>query len=240
MPQFLVDEIISNQFVIKGPEANHLIKSYRVKLTERIHLITRDENRYIGVVNKIDKNTVYGEILEKKPFVEKNYRVHLYQALIKKQNFELILRKATELDVDEITPIITKRTLAKAGEFKRYQKIIIEATKQSMRQTFPKLNLTERYEDVLKSLDEKSLNLVGYEAEKSTTLKRIFLQLKNELPRTINLIIGPEGGFTDDEITLARAKNIYIFSLGRNTLTSETAAISSIAIINCLMENVMS
>lgn len=237
MPQFLIDEIISNQFTIKGLEANHLIKSYRIKLGERLHLIARNEDRYIGVVKKITKNTIYGEILEKKPFIQKKYYLHLHQALIKKQNFELILRKATELDVDEITPIITKRTVVREIQFKRHQKIMVEATKQSMRQTFPKLNPVKKYEDILESLDEGSLNLLGYEAEKSTTLKKIFSQLKSEYPKTINLIIGPEGGFTEDEINLAKTKNINIFSLGRNTLTSETAAISSIAIINCLMEN---
>jgi len=154
------------------------------------------------------------EILEKKD-TEKN--VSLYLAILKKDNFELAIQKATECGVSTIIPIITERTIKTGLNTERLEKIIKEASEQSGRSLVPTL---------LPSMDFKQALIHGEKNEEKIVfhlVEETYLPKKES--KNTALFIGPEGGFTEKEITHAKEQGYTIASLGNLTLRGETAAI---------------
>lgn len=228
MPQFFVSSIDGDVFTIDGAEARHLKSSLRVKVGEKIRLF-HCGNIYLGRIDEIAEKVIKGKIIERLEEKPKDFYIHLYQAIIERRRFELVISKSTELGVDEITPLITARTQPRNINLARWRKIIIEAVKQSCRTTIPKLNSPTTFYDAIKNdipykfvADEKA----------NENLVEIILR---EKPRYLSIFIGPEGGFTEEELKVAKEYNVTTFSLGHNILRSETAAICSIAVSNLLL-----
>lgn len=143
--------------------------------------------------------------------------VKLYLAILKKENFELAVQKAVEIGVSGIVPVITERTIKTGLNFERLNKIVIEASEQSGRSILP---------TVYDILDFKEALIDGGVADEKT-----LFDLNNK-PHTshkdaksVSLFVGPEGGFTEAEVSMARDYGYDIASLGALTLRGETAAI---------------
>ncbi|MFZ2150257.1 MAG: RsmE family RNA methyltransferase [Minisyncoccia bacterium] len=148
---------------------------------------------------------------------ETETKVSLYLAILKKENFELAVQKAVETGVSNITPIITERTVKTGLNTERLIKIIREASEQSGRSVVPTLSPILKFEDALKNnpeAEEKTIFHLGGES---------YSQNKNV--KTVNIFIGPEGGFTEAEVALAKKAGYRVASLGSLTLRGETAAI---------------
>ena len=147
---------------------------------------------------------------------------------------DLIVQKATELGVKEILPFESARTVVKArgerGKHKkeRWDKIAIEASKQCGRVELPKIKETVYFDTILDSIPKYNLTVMPCFSKKAVFLKGA---LKNKAKKLF-VIIGPEGGFTDDEIRRAEEKGAVSVSLGSLVLRSETAAIATISILN--------
>ncbi|OGS19100.1 MAG: hypothetical protein A3J83_08890 [Elusimicrobia bacterium RIFOXYA2_FULL_40_6] len=240
MPQYLIspEDITEKKFVIRNSsEIWHLTKVLRVKPGETINIFDGNLRHYQAVIKEIDSFSITGDILKEIIYKEKKYSVHIYPSLINADRFEFMLEKATEVGVDIISPVITERTMARIPEPKikskleRWNKIILAAVKQCDCQKIPKL--TEAIVDfsaAIKAVEKTSLNLIAYEAEPNeNSLKSILSQNQKD---SINLFLGPEGGFTEKEITLAKENGFKTFSLGQNILRAETAAISCLSIIH--------
>lgn len=153
---------------------------------------------------------------------EPSRKLVLYQSLIKKDNFEWVLAKATEVGVSEIIPVLASRSEKKSLNQERCGAILKEAAEQSGRAFIPKLH------DVL-SFD-KAVFLAGQTGIKtyfsSTSEKENMIRGVGE--RAVNLFIGPEGGWEErEEFAAHRNQNFEIISLGRLTLRAETAAIAA-------------
>lgn len=168
-------------------------------------------------ITKIEKGEIECEVLE---VLEANYpkrKVALYLAILKKENFELAVQKAVECGVASIVPVITERTVKTGLNTKRLEKIILEASEQCGQSIVPTLSPIMNFADALadgKSSDEKVIfHLVDDE------------YAPNQDAKSISIFIGPEGGFTDNEITLAKNAGYTVASLGPLTLRGETAAI---------------
>jgi 16S rRNA (uracil1498-N3)-methyltransferase len=150
-------------------------------------------------------------------------RVRLYCALSKKPStFELIVQKATELGVTDIIPLLTERCqVSELRKGERLEAIVREACEQSERNFLPKLHPTLP----LKQLSSKGLLLAG-DARLGTQ------QISDmKLEGDINLVIGPEGGLTDEELEALKTAGAKIFILGDTVLRMETAAIASLSLI---------
>lgn len=146
----------------------------------------------------------------------------LYQSLIKKDNFELVLEKATEIGVSEIVPVLSARSEKKSLNKERCFSILKEATEQSGRAAIPKLHDVVNFERAI-SIAEASgaKNYFAYESEHENMIRGVG-------DRAMNLFIGPEGGWSDQEVfAVERRPNFEIISLGRLTLRSETAAVAA-------------
>jgi len=165
-----------------------------------------------------DKNNLKLKILETRKVFVPEKKITLFMSVIKKENFELVCEKATELGISKIVPVVTQRTLAKNLNRERIEKILIEASEQCGRGDVPEFGETKKLEEVF---DEENLFVCDMDGE---SLKNLSLNTDY-----FSLLIGPEGGWTEDERKKFKEKNLKIVSLGETVLRAETAGIVSVA-----------
>ncbi|MEA5026374.1 MAG: RsmE family RNA methyltransferase [Erysipelotrichaceae bacterium] len=156
------------------------------------------------------------------------YPIKLYAALIKNEKWEYLIQKATELGVFEIIPLITKRTIVKVNskldqKVDRWNKIAMEACEQSHRRLLVKVSAPIDLAKV--PYDPQATNILASETEERTFINKL------DLVKATNLIIGPEGGFTDDEVQKLVQSGYQACSLGKRILRAETAACYALSVI---------
>lgn len=205
-----------------------LKKVLRCKVDDKFILFNGNEFEILVKIEKIEKKYISVKFIEKiERDSESDIKLILFQAIPKKiALFELVLQKSVELGVSEIYPLITKRTEKPYIKFDRLKNIIIEASEQCGRSKIPKLHKEISFNESIK------LNKNNYIANVNEESKTLFSYKKeiNKL-RELSIFIGPEGGFTEDEIEFAKQNNSKSFSLGKRILRTETAAISTLSII---------
>ncbi len=161
---------------------------------------------------------------------EPTTKIHLFPALIKAEKFDYLLQKCSEVGVFEITPMFTQRCMIKLDQKKidkkisRWNRIVVEACKQCQRSYIPIVNPPILFEKAIKQSEN---GIIAYVDEKKQHIKQAILQCNDN----INLFIGPEGGFTKDEITIANKNNIKSSHLGSLILRAETAAVVATSVI---------
>ena len=144
----------------------------------------------------------------------------LYCSILKKENFELVAQKAVEVGISKIVPVLCERTVKTGINISRLEKIIKEASEQSARGVLPVLGEVVDFKQVLNQIDKKDLNLIfDSSGENFNDIKK-----ENSISN-ISLFIGPEGGFTENELKLALESGVQKLSLGKITLRAETAVI---------------
>ena len=214
-------------FQLDKAESNHATRVLRLKKGDEICLLNGAGIGYHAKINSIEKN-VSGTIKESIPDLGENkYSVNLASALIKRDRFELMLEKATELGVNEIQPLMLERCVKKTMNFERSQKIVISSAKQCCRSRFPVLHEPINMKKLLKNSDGQFISgLMG--ADKSLS--------ELELDKNVTVIIGPEGDFTENEIGQMKNAGVLFFNLGGRRLRAETAALNSLAVLNELFD----
>lgn len=215
--RFIGDFDLSKREVeITNPENIKQIRGVlRLKIGEKIILSdgrgTSAESTILSISPK--KVTCILEKMERSAGAGR--KVNLFLAILKKENFELSVQKAVECGVSTITPIITERTVKTGLNMERLEKIIREASEQSGRSDLPELFEVFPFNEAINSeADKKIIFHLG--ASPYTP---------DETSQSINIFIGPEGGFTEKEIELAKSHDYSPASLGPLTLRGETAAI---------------
>jgi len=214
-------------FQLDKAESNHATRVLRLKQGDEICLLDGTGIGYHAKINSIEKN-VSGTIKESIPDLGENKcSVNLASALIKRDRFELMLEKATELGVNEIQPLTLERCVKKTMNFERSQKIVISSAKQCCRSRFPVLHEPIDIKKLLKNSDGQFISgLMG--ANKSLS--------ELELDKNVTVIIGPEGDFTENEIGQMKNAGVLFFNLGGRRLRAETAALNSLAVLNELFD----
>lgn len=228
---------------------NHLVKSLRVNVKEQILCsVVPFESTfdYLCEVTNVDAENVTLSIKEEVVSRELPVKINLYQGISKSDKLEFIIEKAVELGANSITPISTEYCIAKIDEKKsdkkldRFNKIAKSAAEQSKRHIIPKVNEPLKYVDLLNEIisisDKAVYNLLFYEnADGITGTKKVVQEIKKDLNSDkdiiVNVIIGAEGGFSEKEIEMARAKGLSILSLGERILRTETAAVTALSIL---------
>lgn len=191
---------------------------FRLRAGEQVILLDNSGYECICTLDLLSKDKAEVKVGEKtlaKNIPEKE--IWLYAALVKKDTFEWIIEKATELGVSHIIPVVSERSEKKDLNMERAHKILKEASEQSGRGMLPILH---EVTDLEKAVAELSVPAVAFHLE-----GELFSSGKNSAQA---LFIGPEGGWTDKEIEFFREKNIPIYSLGNQVLRAETAAIVAV------------
>ena len=140
-----------------------------------------------------------------------------------------MLQKGVEIGVSSFVPIITSRTIVGSiheNKFKRYEKIIIEATEQCGGVRIARLEKPTRFATALKRMNKKDESLIAWEGEKRVNLCDYLDRCNIRQGCTFHVFIGPEGGFTENEIDIAKQHKLISVSLGKRILRSETAALA--------------
>ncbi len=166
--------------------------------------------------------------------LNKEYKIRLIQGIPTNKKMSLILQKATELNADEIILWQAKRSTSKIVDFEkkkdRLEKILIESCEQTRRNDIPKI---EFINDVIQINEFDGQTIVFYEKEINNNFKKVF----SKKEKTINVVIGPEGGIEENEIKILLNGKAKISKFWNNILRTETAAIAALSIINYEVNN---
>lgn len=240
MSRFFVDKknIEENRiYITDKDDVKHLSKVLRHRIGDIIEISDNDEYEYEIELENISADSAYGKILEKRNFEREPYhRVTLYQGIPKQGKMELIIQKTVELGVDRIIPVFTERTVVQdkgnfAKKTERWQKIADEAVKQCRRGIIPSVEAAVSFSDLAEEISKNDINIFCYEDEKKTALKEILRDEKIKDCRTLGLIIGPEGGFSEKEYNMITSAGALSASLGRTVLRVETASVAALAMV---------
>ena len=236
-------ENISNTHTeIKGDELKHLSRVLRKKVRDVVEVIDGQGNLYTVILTEITKQVAIGEIQKRVRYAgEPNFKLTLAQAIPKSSRFEMVIEKGTELGVSTFVPLICKHSVTEGTEAKvvRWQKIAISAMKQCTRSVLPVIEQPQTIEQAIKNKSLLQLGLIANAGDRVLGLSAIINDLKSGSHplKSATILIGPEGGFTHDEVNLAIENGFKSFTLGQRRLRSETAGIVSVAIMMELLEN---
>ncbi|MCK5767476.1 MAG: 16S rRNA (uracil(1498)-N(3))-methyltransferase [Candidatus Atribacteria bacterium] len=224
--------------MISGKEAKHITKSLRYKENEEILISDGIEKKYIAKIEIIDKDIIKCKIIHyyDTPLKTSPLRIILAQALLKNNKMDFVMQKATELGISKIIPFISSRTIPliqqKSTDKKRerWQKIAFEASKQSERIHVPDIHPIIQFQELIRQTVTYDLPLIFWEDENTKPLKKVLK--KNTKSSKIIYLIGPEWGFSKEEIESTKKANIVSTSLGKHVVRSETVAIFAMSIFN--------
>jgi len=221
---------------ITGSDANHIINVLRYKSGDKIGLLDGTGFEYKALIKSVSKKTVELIITDKTlSKSESNINISIAQAYLKDKKMDEELRQLTELGIVKWIPFIAKRSIPNTDKEKirsriiRWEKIAVEAIKQTKRGKLPKIHPMVSFEEVLNISKENDLKFIFYENE--TRPIPILNASKNSKIKNIIIIIGPEGGLTSDEVNKAETIGFTIASLGPRLLKAPTAALAAAAII---------
>lgn len=239
MNRFFVNagNIKNNKAYFEKDQVHHIVDVLRIRPNEKIIFFDGTGNEYAGLLRQDKKGKLFADILEKKQIVQFSpVRITLCQAIPKKDKMDLIVEKATELNVDTIIPVVTDRCLVQKTEgvsehrMARWEKIAVEASKQCGRLTVPVITKPKPLLDVLREAP------ASYELTVFATLsgKRINPRdlLDTNPCSSIIVFIGPEGDFSEREIRLAQDLGLAPVNLFPITLKVETASLFILSILN--------
>jgi len=204
---------------------NQLKKVLRAGADSQVLFLDGSGKEYKTIIKQLSNSAIEGEVIEvAENQNELESKITLYQAICKKDKFEWILQKGTELGMTNFAPMITNRTEKLGLNRERAKKILKEAAEQSERGIVPSLGNIQNFEDSLKSAQGEKI-----------LLDRPGDDIKNYPPTanryTLSLFIGPEGGWTEKELDLAKNSGAKIISIGKTVLRTETAGIIAAGIL---------
>ena len=225
-PQISEDTIHINE-----SERHHLLNVLRLKVDAHVEVFDGVGNRYIASLCDTRTSPLQAKILQHQFHPHTPPYITLFQGLPKFDKMDLIVQKTTEIGVNEIAPMICQRSIPKSvlqeKRTVRWQRIANEAAKQCKRPHFAHLFAPQGLEECIGRVDHLDLLILLWEGEKRQELKEI-LQNHGEA-KSVGLFVGPEGGFTDEEVELALQAGCVSATFGDNILRTETAAIVGVA-----------
>lgn len=222
--------------IITGSEQHHFRNVLRMTSGETIRIIDGQGNIYTAEVLDTDTNRLSSEarILTHEFYPQVPPSLTLFQGLPKNDKMTLILQKTTELGITQIVPMHSARALQKLSQnrYERWHRIVISATKQCKRAWLPELCEAQAFEASLAHLEKFSHCLIlNPQAEQEPPTQHIKTVLRETSQATaIAFFVGPEGGFSNQEVAAGVENGCIPVTLGTNILRTETAAIAAVAI----------
>ena len=230
--RFFVDQFTDNGATMHGEAAHHLGRVLRAE-PGQLYELSDGQRVRLGRIEKVSRDRVEFGLLDEIPSHQPAHQLALLLSIVKFDAFEWALEKATELGVSSIIPLAASRSekalLAAAGKrAERWRKILLESAQQSRRLRLPDLRPVVRPGEAFLQ-DHGELKILLSERQDAPSLKNI---LGSASAKRAALAIGPEGGWTDDELAQARESGFREASLGLLILRTETAVIAALACVN--------
>jgi len=232
MPRFFLSsgDPEAGFFEITGEDAKHISFSLRMRVGEHLTICDGAGTDYNCVISEMDGKKVRASIVEKAPTdTEPPIHIRLYQSVPKGDKLDYIVQKAVELGISEIIPIFSERCIVKpdaATEEKRLlrlRRIVQEAAKQCGRGILPRVLPSMRFSDAVNAAKEENA-FICYENEDSFSIRKYLETSAGRGSGAIGFFVGPEGGYSAEEIRLAVSSGIPSVKLGERILRCETAS----------------
>ena len=229
----------NDSFILSNSDYHHVKDVMRIKDDGKLICVYENKS-YLCSINYFDNAYKINVIEEITKDVELNKKVILYQAVIKNDKFDLVMQKATELGVSDIVPTIFSRSVVKVDDSKkdnklnRYEKIVKEACEQSHRLVLPVIHNYQKVKTI--KLDDDTLGLIAYENNGDYTSFNNALKDIDKYNK-VAIIVGPEGGFSNDEVDYLVKAGFKNISLGKRILRSETASMYALSVISFYLES---
>lgn len=233
MPRFPVDEknIDGGKATISGTDYRHIVKVLRMKEGDAITLFDENALEYEGRISHVGRREILVDIHSaRKAETDSPLRITLLQGLPKGDKMDFIVEKATELGVHAIVPVVTERSQVRAFDRRRrWERIALESSKQCGRTKPPAVENTLNFSEAIKCNVDYDLAIILHVG--SQVSLKDFLSYSLQHPKNIIVLIGPEGGFSENEVLLASEMGFTPLGLGPRTLRTETAGIAVLSII---------
>lgn len=235
IPRIFTEQVLqtSELVYLEEPASHHLNKVLRMQAGRELIIFNGQGGEFSATIHEVSKKHVTVNIGEhSSDNRESPLQLELAIGISRGERFEWVLQKATELGVTKITPLITERTEVKVGGERqekimdRWQQILVSACEQCQRNLLPQLSSPIAISDWLANVNS-DLRFVLHHRDSKT------LPVEQE-PRSVSLLIGPEGGLSESEIALALAKNFNSLTLGPRVLRTETAPVAAISLVQYL------
>lgn len=243
MYQFFVEDTqVGREYVtITGSDVNHIRNVLRMRPGEKIRVSSSSGQDFFCEIAELTDEFVQADILnEEVPGTELPARIYLFQALPKGDRMESVIQKAVELGVYEIIPVTMRYCVVKldakraAKKVERWQAISETAAKQSKRSLIPRVHPVMSFQEALEYAGACEVRLVPYENERGMQATKEALT-RLAPGKSVSIFIGPEGGFSEQEIGEAR-RSMDVISLGKRILRTDTAACCAMSMVMLRLE----
>ena len=224
-------------FDLGGENLRYVKSVLRMRKGDRLILFDGAGWEYETVIKSFSADGIDVEVMGKNRIEEESPNITVLQALPKANKMDSIVRKATELGARRIIPFRAARSVPQLTAEKadvrvsRWRSIATEAARQCGRADIPEVSDVLSFEEMLASVEGAPLKIIFWEEESERGIKKLLRENKYEGAKDVTVMIGPEGGFSREEVESAVRRGFISVSLGRNVLKVETAAVTIISII---------
>jgi 16S rRNA (uracil1498-N3)-methyltransferase len=239
IPRIYSPDALENKTTCElGPDnLKYLKQVMRLKQGDKINIFDGFGREFEAVIKGFSTKTVFIELGKIIPPADKKIRITLAQAIPKAGKLDTIVKSAAELGADVIIPFDAARSVGRIADEKsslkvaRWQKIAGEAARSSHSSHIAKVSKVTSFADMISLASGDALRLIFWEEESQKTIKDILKDKTITATKDFFIVVGPEGGFSKDEVTMAKEAGFISVSLGRQILKVETAAAAIISIL---------
>lgn len=238
MVRFFIKEEqkVNDEIVIRGPDVKHIGKVLRLSKGETIEVFDGSGRQYVVRLERVGKEEVRGVIVKRCLASRDTFpQIIVGQGIPKGKKLDFVIQKLTELGIHSFVPLLTERTilrldpLTQKAKLSRWQRIALEASKQSRRFFPPHIDDIMTLQEFCASSQECDLKLLLWEEEGERELKEALMSPLQR--KRVAILVGPEGGFSQEEAMIAQRYGFVPVSLGHSILRTETAALAVVAIV---------
>lgn len=234
---------------ITGDDVNHIVNVLRMKPEEQILVSTGGDSEYLCEIGDRSGETLNLRILDYSASSrELPVNLVLCQAIPKGDRMETVIQKAVELGASRVVPVKTSRVIVKLTEDKlkkrlvRWNAIAESAARQSKRNVIPEVTSPVDFRQAIENAADQGFAIIPYEQEHDMaktreTIKNIVNQCRTCPGKTISIFIGPEGGFSEEEIDYALSRGVTPVTLGHRILRTETAGMTMLSVLMFMLES---
>ena len=228
MHLFYCSDITGDKYTLNEDESKHCVRVLRLVNGDRIHITDGKGNLFeTELIDDHPKRCTVNILDTQTEFGKRDFSLKMAVAPTKNiSRYEWFLEKATELGIDQITPIICEHSERKEVKNERLEKVIVSAVKQSLKAYVPELDSAIKFKDFINQ-DFDGQKFIAYCEGEPELLKEVYIPKSDVL-----ILIGPEGDFSPTEVEQAHAAGFIPISLGKSRLRTETAAIVACHAIN--------
>lgn len=232
MHRFFVDPALlgGERVALTGAQAHQMSRVLRLKVSDRVVLLDGAGQESVVRLDEVRSSVVTATVETVRPSrPEPGLNLTLYQALVPRDRFETVLQKGTEVGVSRFVPVWCERSIVPGGDkidegrLERWRRIVTEAAEQCERGIIPEVTPPLRFSDALAAAVRTGPLLMAWERERERSIRDGLRAVLSDDARSLGLMIGPEGGFSDFESEMAREAGAVSVSLGQRILRTETA-----------------